>query len=51
MMARATRYPRYVTRLFCMAFFVSQLLSFLLVNWVPSTTVQSGATIRQGALA
>jgi MFS transporter, AAHS family, 4-hydroxybenzoate transporter len=41
----------YVTLLFCMAFFVSLLLSYLLVNWVPSIAVQSGATIRQGALA
>jgi len=41
----------YVTMLYCMAFFVSLLLSYLLVNWVPSIAVQSGATIRQGALA
>jgi AAHS family 4-hydroxybenzoate transporter-like MFS transporter len=41
----------YVTLLYCMAFFVSLLLSYLLVNWVPTIAVQSGATIRQGALA
>jgi MFS transporter, AAHS family, 4-hydroxybenzoate transporter len=41
----------YVTLLFCMAFVVSLLLSYLLVNWVPTIAVQSGATIRQGALA
>lgn len=40
-----------VTLLLGTAFFVSLLLSYLLVNWVPTLAVRSGATIRVSALA
>jgi len=40
-----------VTLLLGLAFFVSLLLTFLMVNWVPTLAVRSGSTIRQGAFA
>jgi len=40
-----------VTLLLGLAFFVSLLLTYLMVNWVPTLAVRSGSTIRQGAFA